>query len=143
MSNKEKEIKAYFKMAQAVAEMSYCNRLQVGTIIVKDNRVISYGYNGTVSGDENVCENEFGKTKDNVIHSEMNAIYKCAKSPESAENATMYITHSPCPNCSYGIVQSGIKHVYYQYDYRDLTPIEYLRSKGITVEKYNCEVPAT
>lgn len=136
MSNKIKEIKAYFKMTEAIAELSYCTRLKVGSIIVKDNRVISYGYNGTVSGDENVCENDEGKTKNNVIHSEMNAIYKCAKSPESSENSTMYITHSPCFNCAYGIVQSGIKEVYYQHDYRDLAPVDYLRSKGIKVEKF-------
>ena len=71
MSNKIKEIKAYFKMTEAIAELSYCTRLKVGSIIVKNNRVISYGYNGTVSGDENVCENDEGKTKNNVIHSEI------------------------------------------------------------------------
>jgi len=135
MLHKEKEIKAYLKMTDAIAELTYCNRLQVGAIIVKDNRVISYGYNGTVSGDENVCENEEGKTKPNVIHAEMNAIYKCAKSTESAENATMFITHSPCFSCAYGMVQSGIKAVYYKTDYRDLAPIEYLKSKGIEVIK--------
>lgn len=129
---KEKEVKAYFEIVQSIAKMSYCERLQVGSIITKNNSIIAYGFNGTVAGDDNICEiNDV--TKPNVVHAEANALYKCAKSNESSDGATMFITHSPCMPCAMAIVQCGIKAVYFINPYRDSAPIEYLQSKGITV----------
>lgn len=131
---KNKEIECYFSIVESIAKMSYCGRLRVGSILVKNNSIIAYGYNGTAHGDENVCDMD-NVTLPNVIHAEMNAIYKCAKSNESAENSSLFITHSPCLSCSVAIVQTGIKEVYYINDYRDTSPIDYLKSKGITVIK--------
>lgn len=121
-------------MVESIAKLSYCQRLKVGSLIVKNNSIISYGYNGTAHGDDNICEID-DVTLPNVIHSEMNSIYKCARGTESAEGATMFISHSPCMACSIAIVQTGIKSVYYIHEYRDHSPIDYLLSKGINVTK--------
>lgn len=124
---------AYLKMALEWAKLSYCQRKQVGALIVKDRMIISDGFNGTPSGFENCCEDEEGKTHWYVLHAEANAILKLAKSTQSADGATLYITHSPCKECSKLIVQSGIKKVFYIEEYRDLEGVNLLNNKGIEV----------
>ena len=108
----------YMKMARIWAENSYCVRRQVGALIVRDKMIISDGYNGTPSGFENICEDETGKTKPYVLHAEANAITKVAKSNNSSEGATLYVTSSPCIECAKLIIQSGIKRVVYADSYR-------------------------
>ncbi len=137
---KQKEIDFYMKTALASSELSYCTKLKVGAVLVKDKQIISYGYNGTPSGDDNVCEEYLAfmgelKTKPNVIHAEMNAIYKATQSTISTKGASLFVTHSPCIQCSLAIIQTGIAEVYYREEYRDSEPIEYLRSKGILVTR--------
>lgn len=125
----------YIQMAAIWAKNSYCKRRQVGALIVKDKMIISDGYNGTPSGFENVCEDENNKTKAYVLHAEANAITKVAKSGNSSEGATLYVTASPCIECAKLIVQSGIKRVVYTDDYRLEDGIELLKRAGIEVEK--------
>ena len=135
---KEKLISAYMQCAENFAELSSAKRLKVGSIIVKDNRIISIGYNGTPEGwESNICEDENNKTLPEVIHAEMNCINKLAKSTESGENSTMFITHSPCMECSKSIYGAGIKTVYYKNLYRDNSGIDFLNKCGITVIKVN------
>ncbi len=125
----------YLKMAAIWAENSYCKRRKVGALIVKDRMIISDGYNGTPSGFENVCEDENGVTKPYVLHAEANAISKVAKSGNSAEGSTLYITASPCLECSKLIIQAGIKRVVYKDEYRLTDGIDLLRRAGIEIEK--------
>ena len=125
----------YLQMAAIWAQNSYCKRRQVGALIVKDRMIISDGYNGTPSGFENVCEDENGVTKPYVLHAEANAISKVAKSGNSAEGATLYITASPCMECAKLIIQSGIRRVVYRDEYRLTDGIDLLRRAGIEVEK--------
>ena len=122
-------------MASVWAKNSYCKRLQVGALIVKDKMIISDGYNGTPSGFENICEDESGATKPYVLHAEANAITKVAKSGNSSEGATLYVTASPCLECSKLIIQSGIRRVVYRDEYRLTDGIDLLRRAGIEVEK--------
>lgn len=124
----------YLEMAEIWARNSYCKRRQVGALLVKDNMIISDGYNGTPSGFENVCE-ENGVTKPYVLHAEANAISKIAKSGNSSEGATLYVTASPCIECSKLIIQCGIKRVVYKDEYRLTDGIDLLRRAGIEVEK--------
>lgn len=126
--------KAYLRMAKEWGALSYCKRKQVGAIIVKDKMIISDGYNGTPSGFENCCEDENGLTRWDVLHAEANAILKVARSTQSCEGATLYITLSPCKECSKLIHQSGIKRVVYHNGYRDDSGITFLRKAGIEVE---------
>jgi len=123
--------KAYLRIAREWAKLSYCKRKQVGAIIVKDNMIISDGYNGTPSGYVNCCEDENGDTQWYVLHAEANAILKVAKSTQSAKNATLYITLSPCKECSKLIIQSGIKRVVYHSAYKDKAGIEFLTEYGV------------
>lgn len=123
--------KAYLRIAAEWSKLSYCNRKQVGAIIVRDRMIISDGYNGTPSGFENCCEDESGLTHWYVLHAEANAISKVARSTQSCENATLYITLSPCKECSKLIHQSGIKRVVYQNGYRDTSGLEFLEKAGI------------
>ena len=125
----------YMQMASIWASNSYCKRRQVGALIVKDRMIISDGYNGTPSGFENICEVENGVTKPYVLHAEANAISKVAKSGNSAEGATLYVTASPCMECSKLIIQSGIRRVVYRDEYRLTDGIDLLRRAGIEVEK--------
>ena len=125
----------YMEMAAVWATNSYCKRRQVGALLVKDRMIISDGYNGTPSGFENICEDENGVTKPYVLHAEANAITKVAKSGNSSEGATLYVTASPCLECSKLIIQSGIKRVVYRDEYRLTDGIDLLRKAGITVEK--------
>ena len=122
-------------MASVWAKNSYCKRRQVGALLVKDRMIISDGYNGTPSGFENVCEDENGVTKPYVLHAEANAITKVAKSGNSSQGATLYVTASPCMECSKLIIQSGIKRVVYRDEYRLTDGIDLLRKAGIEVEK--------
>jgi dCMP deaminase len=126
--------KAYLRIAREWGLLSYCKRKQVGAIIVKDRMIISDGYNGTPSGFDNCCEDEEGLTRWDVLHAEANAILKVARSTQSCEGATLYITLSPCKECSKLIHQSGIKRVVYQNGYRDDSGIQFLKKAGVIVE---------
>ena len=131
----EKFDSRYLEMAEVWAKNSYCKRRQVGALIGKDRRIISDGYNGTPSGFENICEDENGVTKPYVLHAEANAITKVAKSGNSSQGSTLYVTASPCLECSKLIIQSGIKRVVYRDEYRLTDGVDLLRRAGIEVEK--------
>ena len=124
---------AYLKMAQEWAKLSYCKRKQVGALIVKDKMIISDGYNGTPTGFENICEDEDNYTKWYVLHAEANAIMKVAASTQSSKGSTLYITMSPCKECSKLIFQSGIIRVVYNIEYKDKTGINFLRKAGLEI----------
>lgn len=157
---KPRLINAYMKTAETFAELSHAKRLHVGAIVVKDDRIISIGYNGMPAGWDNNCEdrvyaNEWSidnnlwdyqeedgtvynlKTKPEVLHAESNAISKLAKSSESGLGATIFITHAPCLDCAKLIYQSGINSVFYRSSYRSTDGIEFLTKSGVTVEKLN------
>ena len=123
----------YLRMARIWAENSYCQRRKVGALVVKDQMIISDGYNGTPSGFENVCEDENGLTKTYVLHAEANAITKLARSNNNSDGATIYITASPCIECAKLIIQAGIKRVVYGENYRLTDGIELLKRAGIEV----------
>jgi len=127
--------KAYLRMAREWSLLSYCKRKQVGAIIVRDRMIISDGYNGTPSGFENCCEDESGLTNWYVLHAEANAILKVARSTQTCEGATLYITLSPCKECSKLIHQSGIKRVVFQNDYKDTSGIDFLVKAGVMVDQ--------
>jgi dCMP deaminase len=126
--------KAYLRLAKEWSRLSYCKRKQVGAIIVKDRMIISDGYNGTPSGFENCCEDDDNVTKWYVLHAEANAILKVAGSTQSCEGSTLYITLSPCKECSKLIHQSGIKRVVYHEGYKDDSGIQFLIKAGVDVE---------
>ena len=123
--------KAYLKMALEWGELSYCKRRKVGALIVKDKMIISDGYNGTPTGFENICEDDEGYTKWYVLHAEANAIAKVSSSTQSTKGATLYITLSPCKECSKLIFQSGIKRVVYNKKYKDTSGLEFLEKAGV------------
>lgn len=143
----------FMNVAEETAKLSYARRLQVGSVIVKDKNIISFGYNGTPAGWDNNCENEIVdthestqipgaighsvtlKTKPEVLHSETNSIAKLARSTNSGEGASIYITHAPCLDCAKLIYQSGINSVYYRNAYRDTDGIEFLEKSNIKVNK--------
>ena len=130
--NKQKSLdKRYLEMAQIWAGNSYCKRRQVGALIVKDKMIISDGYNGTPSGFENICEDENNVTKPYVLHAEANAITKVAKSNNSSEGATLYVTTSPCMECAKLIIQAGIKRVVYSQKYHSNDGIDLLKRAGV------------
>ena len=131
--------KAYLRMAREWSLLSYCKRKQVGAIIVRDRMIISDGYNGTPSGFENCCETDEGDTHWYVLHAESNALAKVAKSTQSSDGATLYITYSPCTDCSKLILQAGIKRVVYLEEYRDTNGLDFLRRAGIEVKKINIQ----
>ncbi|MCM1313642.1 MAG: dCMP deaminase family protein [Bacteroides sp.] len=140
MTNEEKQHildERYLRMARIWAENSYCKRRQVGAIIVKNQMIISDGYNGTPSGFENVCEDENNVTKPYVLHAEANAITKIARSGNSSDGATMYITASPCIECAKLIIQAGIKRVVYSEKYRLEDGIDLIKRAGIEVDYIN------
>lgn len=133
-NDKQKEYdKRYLEMADIWAKNSYCKRRQVGAIIVKEKMIISDGYNGTPSGFENVCEDEDFKTKPYVLHAEANAITKVAKSNNSSEGSTLYVTTSPCVECSKLIIQAGIKRVVFSNKYRITDGLELLKRAKIEI----------
>ena len=131
----EKFDKQYLRIAQIWSENSYAKRLKVGAIIVKDQMIISDGYNGTVSGFANVCEDDMGNTHPYVLHAEANAITKVAQSTNSSKDATLYTLVSPCMECSKLIIQAGIKRVVYAEEYRITEGIDLLRQAGIVVDQ--------
>ena len=131
--------KVYLKMALTWAELSHCTRKKVGAIIVKDDAIISDGYNGTPSGFDNCCENDLGETHWYVLHAEANAILKVAKSTNNCAGATLYLTHSPCKDCSKLILQSGIKRLVFQDKYRDTAGIDFLNAAGLNVEQIHID----
>lgn len=140
MSEKQKLLdQRYLKMADIWAQNSYCKRRQVGAIIVKNKMIISDGYNGTPSDFENICEDENNKTKPYVLHAEANAITKVAKSNNSSEGSTLYVTSSPCLECSKLIIQAGIKRVVFTESYRLEDGINLLKRANIKVEQVNIE----
>ena len=121
--------------AERFGALSSAKRLQVGAIVVKDNRIISIGYNGMPAGWDNVCEDENNKTKSEVIHAEANAIAKLARGHESGDNACIYITHAPCVECAKQIYSSGISRVYYKHSYKSKDGIEFLKKCKVEVER--------
>ena len=134
--NKQEQFdRRYLEMATIWAKNSYCTRRQVGALIVKGRMIISDGYNGTPSGFENVCEDEEGKTKPYVLHAEANAITKVAKSNNSSEGATLYITASPCVECAKLIIQAGIKRVVYVDQYHNTDGLAILERASIEVNQ--------
>jgi len=141
---KEKLINAYMKTAETFAELSHARRLHVGAIIVKDDRIISIGYNGMPSGWDNNCENiledDTLKSKPEVLHAETNAIAKLAKSTESGDGAVLFVTHSPCLDCAKLIFQSGIRSVFYRDAYRSTEGTTFLERSGIDVVQVKKEI---
>ena len=142
---KEKYLGAYMKTAKVFAELSTARRKQVGAVVVKDDRIISIGYNGMPSGWDNNCEDEISypdahgvtlKTKPEVLHAEMNCLMKIAQSNESSRDATMFTTTAPCFECAKAIFQSGIEHVVYEDDYRSEDGIYFLQKSGVKVTRF-------
>ncbi len=148
---KQKYIDAYMQTAQVFAELSHARRLHVGAIVVKEDRIVSIGYNGMPAGWDNNCEDEIGhvfddngcivetrlKTKPEVLHAESNAVAKLARSNESGLDADIFITHAPCLDCAKLIYQSGIKRVWFGTAYRDTTGIDFLKKSNIQVTQVN------
>ena len=132
---KQRYDSAYIKMAAEWSRLSHCKRKQVGAIIVKDGMIIADGYNGTPSGFDNCCENPDGETHWYVLHAEANAILKLARSNNSAEGATLYITLSPCRDCCKLIHQAGIIRVVYRDEYKDTSGLDFLKSANVEVEQ--------
>ncbi|MCB0457681.1 MAG: dCMP deaminase family protein [Flavobacteriaceae bacterium] len=133
---KEKQLKydiAYLRMAKEWAKLSYCKRRQVGALIVKDKMIISDGYNGTPTGFENICEDDDGYTKWYVLHAEANAISKVASSTQSCKGGTLYITMSPCQQCSKLIHQTGISRLVYHEAYKDDSGVKFLQKAGVEI----------
>ena len=129
--------------ADRTAQLSHARRLQVGAVIVKDDSVISYGYNGMPANWDNNCENVVGynlgqpilKTKPEVLHAESNAVAKLARSSQSGRDARLFVTHAPCLDCAKLVYQSGISHVYYRNSYRDMAGVEFLEKSGVEVNQ--------
>ena len=139
---KERILKAHLDVAQRYSELSYARRLKVGAIVVKEDRIISIGYNGMPAGWDNNCEthdNGALVTRPEVLHAEENAIAKLARSHESGLNATMIITHAPCQQCAKLIYGAGIRQVYYRHIYRDTAGVDFLRKCGVTVTQVTDE----
>ncbi len=138
MPSKERQKKydlAYLKMAKIWGQLSYCQRKKVGALIVKDNMIVSDGYNGTPSGFDNHCEDDNNQTKWHVLHAEANAISKVAASTQNSRGATLYVTLSPCKECSKLIFQAGIKRVVFHQKYSDISGLEFLEKAGVKVEQ--------
>ena len=141
---KPKYITLYMDLAERISQMSYAKRLQVGSVIVKENTILSYGWNGMPTSWENTCEYtvedamgyDTGKTKPEVLHAESNAIAKVSRSTESSEGATLFCTHAPCIDCAKLIYQAGIETVYYKETYRSEDGLNFLRKSGINVHQY-------
>jgi dCMP deaminase len=135
MKKQERYDMAYMRMALEWSKLSHCNRKQVGALIVKDRMIISDGFNGTPTGFENPCEEANGETKWYVLHAEANAILKVASSTQSCRDATLYLTLSPCKECSKLIHQSGIKRLVYFNAYSDTTGLDFLEKAGVEIKK--------
>ena len=131
----------YLRMAAIWAENSYCQRRKVGALVVKEKMIISDGYNGTPSGFENVCEDAHGVTHPYVLHAEANAITKLARSGNNSDQATLYVTASPCIECAKLIIQAGVRRVVYAEQYRLTDGIDLLRRAGVEVEHLPLDLP--
>ena len=125
--------KAYLRLAESWAKLSQCNRKQVGAIIVKDEIIVSDGFNGTPAGFDNCCEDENGLTHWYVLHAEANAILKVAKSTNNCKGSTLYLTHSPCRECSKLVLQSGIRRVVFKEAYKDPSGVDFLKNAGVEI----------
>ena len=125
--------KAYLRLAESWAKLSQCNRKQVGAIIVKDEIIVSDGFNGTPAGFDNCCEDENGLTHWYVLHAEANAILKVAKSTNNCKGSTLYLTHSPCRECSKLVLQSGIQRVVFKEAYKDPSGVDFLKNAGVEI----------
>lgn len=136
MLKKYKYDQFYMDIAKRTSEMSYAKRLQVGSIIVKDGRILSMGWNGMPFGMDNECEDENGLSKPEVLHSESNCLMKMVSSTESLDGAVMYCTHSPCLSCAKLIYQAGIRHLVFGLLYRDSLGLKFLIKQGVQVEKH-------
>lgn len=132
---KHEDILMYSAMTFTISERSKCNRKKVGALIVKDNNIISYGWNGTPTGIDNCCEDENGNTKQHVLHAEQNALMKLVRTTGNSDGSTMFVTLSPCSTCAVLIKQAGIKTVYYQEEYRDVSGIKVLQDMDVEVIK--------
>jgi dCMP deaminase len=132
---KQKWIDAFMDTAERFAQLSSAKRLQVGAVVVKDQRIVSIGYNGTPAGWTNQCEGDDGKTKDEVIHAEANAVAKLARDGESGLHADLFCTHAPCIQCAKIVYGAGIKKVYYREAYRDTAGVDFLVKCGVEVEQ--------
>jgi dCMP deaminase len=132
--------KAYLKIAREWGSLSYCERKKVGAIIVKDRMIISDGYNGTPSGFDNCCEDEAGLTRWDVLHAEANAILKVAKSTNNCKGATLYLTLSPCKDCSKLVLQAGINRVVFMDKYKDTEGIDFLANAGVEVVHFESNI---
>ena len=137
LEKQERYDKAYLKMALEWAKLSHCKRKKVGALIVKNRMIISDGYNGTPSKFENCCEDENGETKWHVLHAEANAILKTASSAQDCNGATLYLTMSPCKDCSKLIHQAGIKRLVYITDYKDKTGLDFLKEANVVIKKFD------
>jgi len=136
---KPKFVRLYTKFAKDVAELSYAQNAKVGCVVVKNNRIISYGYNGTPPGQDNVCEELIDGvlvTKPDVLHAEENAILKLAKDGESGLGSDVFVTLSPCVHCARMILGAGVRKVFYSEDYRDSAGLNFLQNNGVEVEKF-------
>jgi dCMP deaminase len=125
----------YMDVANRIGQLSYSKRSQVGALLVRDDNILSFGYNGTPRGFENCCEDDSNVTKPEVLHAESNAIAKVARTTSNSEGSTLYTTLSPCFDCAKMIHQAGVVRVIYQHDYRDMRGIEFLEKCGVTIEK--------
>ena len=132
-SKRFKYDKAYLRLAESWAKLSQCNRKQVGAIIVKDEIIVSDGFNGTPAGFDNCCEDENGLTHWYVLHAEANAILKVAKSTNNCKGSTLYLTHSPCRECSKLVLQSGIQRVVFKEAYKDPSGVDFLKNAGVEI----------
>jgi dCMP deaminase len=132
---KQKWIDAFMDTAERFAQLSSAVRLQVGAVVVKDQRIISIGYNGTPAGWTNECEGDDGKTKDEVIHAEANAIAKLARDGESGLGTDLFCTHAPCIQCAKIVYGAGVKKVYYRHTYRDTKGLDFLEKCGVEIKK--------
>ena len=125
----------YLDIAERVGQMSHSTRKQVGAVIVRDNNILAFGYNGTPAGMDNCCEDENHQTKREVLHAESNALAKIAKSTQTSEGATLYVTLSPCFECAKLIIQSGITRVVFKEKYRDESSITFLQANNVEIEQ--------
>lgn len=137
---KQKWIDAFMDTAERFAQLSSAKRLKVGSVVVRDNRIVSIGYNGTPAGWSNECEDGDGKTKDEVIHAEANSILKLAKSGDRGDGADLFCTHAPCIQCAKLIYGAGIKTVYYRHSYRDNVGLDFLEKCKVNIEKVDIDV---
>jgi dCMP deaminase len=133
---KDKHLQAFMKTAKVFSECSTAKRLKVGCIAVKDNKIISIGYNGTPNNWDNRCESDENQTLPEVLHAETNMIAKLARTGGGSEGCSVFITHSPCMECSKLLYQSGVQHVYYEMEYRSREGIDFLKKVGIHIEQY-------